>query len=212
MGNSLSLKKRTAKIMKIDGTSFRLKPPSQASHALRDHPGYSLLESDEVKRLGLRAKPLDPDAPLKPGKLYFLVEIPNVGNRNNPRGAGRSWSGQINLGAKERLESLMLSRRSMSDVCLTKPSVEAKGDGSVRLRMKLPKAQVEKLMEESKSAAEAAEKIMKLCAAKDRGLAPTAVVPENRLVLPKVSSVPATPGKKEKRTRFMDVPDEIIML
>lgn len=91
----------------------------------------------------------------------------------------------------------MLSRRSVSDVCLTKPSVESKADGSVRLRMRLPKAQVEKLMEESKSASEAAEKIMKLCAAKDRGMASTAVVPERRLVVPKVSSVRATPGKKE---------------
>lgn len=91
----------------------------------------------------------------------------------------------------------MLSRRSVSDVCLTKPSVEAKADGSVRLRMRLPKAQVEKLMEESKSTAEAAEKIMKLCAAKDRGMASTAVVPESRLVMPKVSSVPVTPMKKE---------------
>ncbi|KAJ3677416.1 hypothetical protein LUZ60_003140 [Juncus effusus] len=216
MGNSLSLKKRTAKIMKVDGTSFRLKPPAEAGAALRDHPGFSLLESEEVKRLGLRARPLDPDAALKPGKLYFLVQIPPSNNSGSLRGASarRAWSGQLNLGAKERLESLMLSKRSVSDVYLSKsaaasPSMEAAEDGSVRLRLKLPRSQVAKLMEESKDAAEAAEKIMKLCVAKDQGL-----VEEKKLVLaPKLSPLlPINGGKKEKRTRFMEVPDEIIML
>ncbi|KAG2537429.1 hypothetical protein PVAP13_9NG295473 [Panicum virgatum] len=50
-----------------------------AGAAPRGHPGHQLLESEEVCRLGVRARPLDHDAPLKPGKLYFLVEIPRGG-------------------------------------------------------------------------------------------------------------------------------------
>ncbi|WOL08832.1 hypothetical protein Cni_G17585 [Canna indica] len=161
MGNAIGARKKPAKIMKVDGTTFKVQPPAQAIKVLRDHPRHDLLESEEVKRLGLRARRLDPDAPLKPGKLYFLVELPR-----------RNWSGKLQVGAKERLESLRLTRRSMSDLslatrCAAAGDVEETKDGGVRVRVRLPKLQVEKLMQESRDAAEAAKKIMQLCAEKD---------------------------------------------
>ncbi|XP_073002910.1 uncharacterized protein At1g66480-like [Typha latifolia] len=198
MGNALlTSMRRAAKVMKLDGTTYRFKPPAKAMEALRDHPGYTILEADEVKRLGLQAKPLDPDAPLKPKKLYFLVELPKVPDQRAPR---RAWSGSIQLGAKERLEGLMLSRRAASDLSAKSSVVaasEAGKDGEVRIKMRLPKAQVAKLMEESRDAAEAAEKIMELCVAAKR--TPEAVAE------PSVRA-----GRKEKRTRFVTLPDEII--
>ncbi|OAY66145.1 Uncharacterized protein ACMD2_05884 [Ananas comosus] len=177
MGNSIGGKRRTAKVMMIDGTTLRLKAPAQALDALRDHPGFAVLESEEVKRVGLRARPLDPDAPLKPGKLYFLVDLPRADPEPDHRHASprRAWSGALRVGARERLESLMLSRRSASDMALARPRSAAAivaaepgpaaDAGAVRIKLRLPKSQVAKLMEESRDAAEAAERIMELCVA-----------------------------------------------
>ncbi|KAG1334904.1 hypothetical protein COCNU_03G010230 [Cocos nucifera] len=164
MGNALGGKKRrTAKVMKLDGTTMRLKLPAQVGDVLQDHPEHTLLEAEEVKRLGVRAQRLEPAQAIKPGKLYFLVEIPRLQDRRVPR---RAWSGAIQMSAKDRLESLMLSRRSASDLTLFKPSsVETVGEGGVRIRMRLPKAQVTKLVEESSDSCEAAERIMALCVA-----------------------------------------------
>ncbi|CAL9090314.1 unnamed protein product [Musa acuminata var. zebrina] len=197
MGNALGGRKKAAKIMKIDGTTFKVKPPAQAITVLRDHPGHALLESDEVKRLALRARPLDPDAQLQRGKLYFLVELTQLRGRGAPR---RAWSGQLQVGAKERLESLRLTRRSMSDLSLAgrcSVDVEEAKDGAVRLRVRLPKVQVEKLMHDSRDAAEAANKIMQLCVEKD-GV-------QQKLLQPTADH------RKEKRTRFVVTPDEIIV-
>ncbi|KAL6631307.1 hypothetical protein ACP70R_028157 [Stipagrostis hirtigluma subsp. patula] len=169
MGNSIGGRRKGAKVMQLDGTAFRVKPPAVAGAVLRDHPGFQLLESEEVKLLGVRARPLAHDAPLRPGRLYFLVALPRPAVP--PR---RAWSGGLQVGARERLESLMLTRRSTSDLSLpasaTAPasplSVAAASEGGpVRLRMRLPKAQVEKLMAESRDGAEAAARIMQLCAA-----------------------------------------------
>lgn len=163
MGNAIGGKKRrTAKVMKLDGTTIRLKLPAHAGDVLRDHPEHTLLEAEEVRRLGVRARPLEPDQAIKPRKLYFLVEIPRLPDRRVPR---RAWSGALHMSAKDRLESLMLSRRSASDLTLAKPSVQTAGEGGVRIRMRLPKAQVAKLVEESGDSCEAAEKIMALCVA-----------------------------------------------
>uniref|UniRef100_J3MD24 Uncharacterized protein n=1 Tax=Oryza brachyantha TaxID=4533 RepID=J3MD24_ORYBR len=74
MGNSIGGRRKGAKVMQLDGTAFRVKPPAFAGTVLRDHPGFQLLESEEVKLLGVRARPLAHDAPLRPGRLYFLVE------------------------------------------------------------------------------------------------------------------------------------------
>ncbi|XP_074583460.1 uncharacterized protein At1g66480-like [Curcuma longa] len=219
MGNSLGgKKKKIAKVMKVDGTTIRIKPPAHAVSLLRDHPGYTLLDSDEVKRLGVRAPPLDSEAPLLPGKLYFLVELPRVPSHRTPR---RAWSGALQVSAKERLESLRLTRRSLSDLSLPAGSggqspiaaAEETKDGGLRLKMRLPKAEVEKLMLESKDAADAARRIMQLCAAKESA-APTpssSVMSSPEPATPTLRNprTPRTP-RTEKRTRFVALPDEII--
>ncbi|URE09169.1 hypothetical protein MUK42_04473 [Musa troglodytarum] len=155
MGNSLSGKKRIIKVMKVDGTSLKLKPPAHAESVLRDCPGYDLLESEQ------------------PGRLRRM--------RRCARGSSTfSWSCPGLVGAdaperQERLESLMLTHRTTSGILLTgkttSAAVEAEEgkDGTVRLKMRLPKAEMEKLMRESKTATEAAAKIAELCVVRDGG-------------------------------------------
>jgi hypothetical protein len=148
MGNTLGGKK-TAKVMKINGETFKFKTPVKAGDVVKDYPGHVLLESEAVKHYGIRAKPLEAHQDLVPKRLYFLVELPETPTERVPR---RVRSG-INMSAKDRLESLMLSRRSTSDLSIMKPSSivseEAKR-GAMRVKMRLPKEQVEKLMQESK--------------------------------------------------------------
>uniref|UniRef100_A0A0A9D3E8 Uncharacterized protein n=1 Tax=Arundo donax TaxID=35708 RepID=A0A0A9D3E8_ARUDO len=240
MGNSIGPKRKGAKVMQLDGTSFRVKPPAAAADVLRDHPGFQLLESEEVKLLGARARPLTPDAPLRRGRLYFLVALP----RRPAAAAGpmrRAWSGNLRVGARERLESLMLARRSTSDLSSLPANASASAPTSplpsggatpVRLKMRLPRAQVEKLMVESKDAAEAAVKMMELCTA--MGDASAGVTPERPpgilrsprfaktpewgagFMLPAPAPAktpqrwPTLPRTKEKKARFVELPDELI--
>jgi hypothetical protein len=75
MGNSLGTKK-TATIMNINGESFKLKTPVEAGTVVKDFPGHVLLESEAVKRLGIRAKPLEPHQNLESKRIYFMVELP----------------------------------------------------------------------------------------------------------------------------------------
>ncbi|CAO2175330.1 unnamed protein product [Urochloa humidicola] len=247
MGNSIGGKRRRARVMTVDGATYKYRAPAAAADALRDHPGHHILESDEVRRLGVRARPLDPDAPLKPGKLYFLVHLPNLSSRR--RAPQRTWSGALTYnsgaggaaGAGERLESLMVARRSASDVAASPVAasaayLEAEGGGgedggAVRLRVRLPKADVQRLVEESRDAAEAAERIMQLCVARDQDQQQRLhhrSAPGTPLVVPVTDMPPPPPaitsgsryskdsnkktaaGKKEKRARFVTVPDEII--
>ncbi|KAJ1268510.1 hypothetical protein BS78_07G141100 [Paspalum vaginatum] len=253
MGNSIGGKRRRARVMTVDGATYKYRPPAAAGDALRGHPGHHLLESEEVRRLGVRARPLDRDAPLKPGKLYFLVDIPRLSSCSGRRRAPpqRTWSGALHYGgtaasanststaaagAGERLESLMLARRSASDVAASpvSSSLEAAGDGAVRLRVRLPKADVQRLVEDSRDAAEAAERIMQLCVARDQQLRHHRSAPGTPLLVPAAGgplmpaitaatatsfhkggggskpAAAATGGKKEKRARFVTVPDEII--
>lgn len=174
MGNSLGGSK-SAKVMKINGESFKLKTPVRAGSVVESHPGHVLLESEAVKHYGVRAKPLEPQQELKPKRLYFLVELPKFPEEKSAR---RVRSG-IQMSAKDRLESLMLARRSASDLSIMKPpsialeeekkviSENGGGGGGVRVKMRLPKAEVERLMAESKDRAEVAEKIVSLCMAKN---------------------------------------------
>ncbi|WOK96161.1 hypothetical protein Cni_G04868 [Canna indica] len=183
MGNGFSRRKKTIKVMKIDGTTLKLKPPAQAAQVLKDYPGYKLLESEEVKRLKHQARPVERDDLLKPGKLYFLVDLPWLAAAHRAP-AGRAWSGALHVSAKERLESLKLSRRTMSDLSSsiarrTTAMVDAEEtkDGAIRLKMRIPKAQVERLLRESKNAIEAAEKIAELCMMKDGDALKTTIQP-----------------------------------
>ncbi|KAG6757679.1 hypothetical protein POTOM_038000 [Populus tomentosa] len=167
MGNSLGWKK-TAKVMKISGETFKFKTPVKAGEVVKDYPGHVLLESEAVKHYGIRAKPLEAHQDLVPKRLYFLVELPETPTEKVPR---RVRSG-INMSAKDRLESLMLSRRSSSDLSIMKPaSIEAEEakSGEMRVKMRLPKAEVERLMQESKDETEAAAKIVDLCMANTAG-------------------------------------------
>ncbi|CAL1390811.1 unnamed protein product [Linum trigynum] len=180
MGNSLGSKHRRAKVMKLDGETFKLKTPVRAGDVLKDHPpGHCLLESESVKHFGSRAKPLEPDQNLLPKRLYFLVELPktgpatSVGRAANPR---RVWSGPMNLTARDRLENLKLARRSASDLSALMTPAAVAGSvtvadggageeaGTVRVKVRLPRAEVERLMRESKDGDEAAARIMDLCA------------------------------------------------
>lgn len=169
MGNSLGGKK-TVKIMKISGETFKLKTPVKAGEVIKNHPGLVLLESEAVKHYGTRAKPLEPQQELVPKRLYFLVELPETSAEKSTRRV-RS---EIHMSAKDRLENLMLARRSTSDLSIINPSstsnsIVPKESGAMRVKMRVPKAQVEKLMEESKDEAEATAKIMDLCMANKGG-------------------------------------------
>ncbi|XP_052204314.1 uncharacterized protein At1g66480-like [Diospyros lotus] len=175
MGNTLGARK-TAKIMKINGETMRLKTPVKAGDVVKDYPGYVVLESEAVKHFGVRAKPLDPWQELKPKRLYFLVELPKVSDEKAPR---RVRSG-IQMSAKDRLESLMLARRSVSDLSAMKPASNAvrepRGqstveDGKMRLKMRLPRSEVARLMAESKDEADAAKRILELCMANEAAAA-----------------------------------------
>jgi len=170
MGNSLGAKK-SAKVMKINGETLKLKTPVKAGAVVKDYPGHVLIESEAVKHFGIRAKALEPHQELEPKRLYFLVELPNAPKEIVPR---RVRSG-INMSAKDRLESLMLSRRSVSDLTIMKSTSilpeecyskeGSQHGGALRVKMRLPRAEVEKLMKESRDKAEVAEKIMDLCRA-----------------------------------------------
>lgn len=168
-------------MMKLDGETMKFKVPVTVKDVIKDHPEHVLMDSEAVRHLGVRSKAMGEHMELKPRRLYFLVQLPKVElDDHHGRAPRRVRSGAINVGAKERLESLMLSRRSMSDLTLLKgtgtlPAPSAEGaDGGVQVRMKLPKAVVTKIMEGSKDNREAAEKIMALCAALD-GQKPAAV-------------------------------------
>ncbi|KAM3328548.1 hypothetical protein P3S68_033240 [Capsicum galapagoense] len=192
MGNSLGGKK-TTKVMKIDGQTMKFRTPIYANEVLKNYPSMVLLESEEVKHFGIRAKPLEPQQELKSKRLYFLVELPKFPEEHKKN--TRRVRSAIQMSAKDRLETLMLARRSTSDLSIMKPAsimteectsfhnnnnnnnsasdtVHSGGPSQahpMRLKLRLSKAEVEKLMMESKDENEAAEKIMKLCMKNNNG-------------------------------------------
>ncbi|XP_052198094.1 uncharacterized protein At1g66480 [Diospyros lotus] len=161
MGNNLGVGKK-AKVMKINGETFKTKTPTKACEIVKDYPDHVLLESEAVKQFGIRAKPLEPQEELKPRKIYFLVELPKPPEGKVPRRAQSS----VHMSAKDRLECLMLSRRSVSDLSRMRPAgLPPAGPGSrpvQQVKVRLPKAQLAKLVEESRDEAEVAEKIIDL--------------------------------------------------
>ncbi|KAL8161265.1 hypothetical protein V2J09_012754 [Rumex salicifolius] len=158
MGNTVGGSKTTTKIMNIKGETTKYKTPIQAKEVIKDRPGYELLESGSVRAYGTRAKPIDPGEFLEPKKVYFLVEQPK--SRREPR---RVMSlGGIQVGAQERLEKLVMTRRSVSDLSVAGRVVVEGGP----IKLRLPKAEVERVVRESRDHKEAAEKILSLCMAK----------------------------------------------
>ncbi|CAK9186746.1 unnamed protein product [Ilex paraguariensis] len=162
MGNNIGGRKK-AKVMKINGEIFKLKAPISTWDVVKDFPGHVLLESNSVKQYGIRAKPLEPQEELKPKKVYFLVQLPKMPEEKVPR---RARSG-VHMSAKDRLECLMLSRRSVSELSTIRPTTLVSGlpgpsSGSVQVKMRLPRAQMSRLVEESRDEAEVAEKLIDL--------------------------------------------------
>lgn len=165
-------RKRPSTIMMADGTSFKLKSPATVSDAIANHPDHVIMEPEEVKRHGVNARALHPNHPLKPKKLYFIVKLPKV---QPPPPASRQVRSGINMNAKERLEKLMLSRRAVSDITFMRSTAvieEEEGqeteEEGLRVKMRLPKSEVERLVRESggdKTAA--ASKIMELCVSRE---------------------------------------------
>lgn len=202
MGNSLGGRK-SVKVMKIDGETIKLKTPVQAGSVLKNYPGHVLLESEAVKHYGVRAKPLEPGQELKPKRLYFLVELPKFPEERVTR---RVRSG-IQMSAKDRLESLLLARRSCSDLSIMKPPSIASEEeqrasgGGVRVKVRLPKAEVERLMAESKSEDEVAEKIMSLY----MGSGSEPATASGELRRRDLDAVKAVPKAREKRVGFMPI-------
>ncbi|CAE6061887.1 unnamed protein product [Arabidopsis arenosa] len=153
------------KVMKIDGETFKLKTPVTAEEVLKDFPGHVLLDSESIKHYGARAKPLEWRQRLEAKRLYFVVEPVK---ECPPR---RVRSG-IHVSAKERLESLMLARRSSSDLSILKPAggwTTEEEEGAVRrVKVRIPKAELERLVKEGATEAEATQKIAALFMAKQR--------------------------------------------
>ncbi|KAK3001257.1 hypothetical protein RJ639_020724 [Escallonia herrerae] len=170
MGNNMGGGgRKKAKVMKINGESFKLRTPVKARDVVKDYPGHVLMESKSVKQFGIRAKPLANGEELMPRKIYFLVELP----KRPPDEAGKKVTTRrvqsgVHMSAKDRLECLMLSRRSASDLSVMRPPVSplpggaGLSSGSVRVKMTLPRDQVAKLVEESQDGAEVGEKIVEL--------------------------------------------------
>ncbi|XVF81873.1 hypothetical protein PTKIN_Ptkin15bG0190600 [Pterospermum kingtungense] len=163
MGNSIGGSKK-AKVMKIDGETFKLKTPVRAWDVVKDYPGHVLLDSEAVKHFGVRAKPLEPQQDLKPKRIYFLVELPKFPVPDESEKAPRRVRSEgIHMSAKDRLECLMLSRRSVSDLSMVRPISTGPGSGGMTtVKMRLPKSQMAKLVEESRDGVEVAEKILNL--------------------------------------------------
>ncbi|KAF5457511.1 hypothetical protein F2P56_021610 [Juglans regia] len=165
MGNSIGSGRKKAKVMKINGETLKFKTPVRAWEVLKDCPGHVLLESEAVKRYGIRAKPLEPEQQLIPKKIYFLVlddQLPKSSDEKVPR-AVRSQSGGIHMSAKDRLECLMLSRRTVSDLSINRaPSVVSDRSGHLKVKIRLPSDQMARLVAESRDGVEVAEKILDL--------------------------------------------------
>ncbi|XP_023754011.1 uncharacterized protein At1g66480 [Lactuca sativa] len=175
MGNSLpgvgGGKKKKAKVMKIDGEIFKLQTPIKVFEVIKDYSGHVLLESKAVKRYGIRATPLDLEENLEPGKIYFLVELPKLPETAEKTVAIRRVRSGLNVTAKERLELMKVSRRSVSEVSMVR--AESGGGleacGSVRVKVRLPKAEVDRLIGESRDEVEVAERIVDLYVQKKSG-------------------------------------------
>lgn len=179
MGNNISSK--AAKIMKIDGEIFKFKTPAKVFDVIKDYPDHVLLDSGEFLRYSLRAKPLDPQFELKPRKIYLLVQLPKF-----PKALRRVRSGV----PRRRMEVVRVTRRSISDVSIMTQSTASTDSnesesGGTRVKIRLPKALVERITAESRDEGEVGERILRLCledsaAGSDGDVAAPPVVEEER--------------------------------
>ncbi|GLJ50405.1 hypothetical protein SUGI_1074310 [Cryptomeria japonica] len=172
MGNAAASSRagRQVKVMKLDGEVLKFKSPITVDQLLQDYPNHVVLLSDAVRHVGVRARPLEGSTQLMPKQLYFLLEMPKI---EAFRGPGRVRSG-INMSAQSRLEAMLLARRSSSDItgltsssspcAVSGNSSPMKGeDGSVRVKVRVSKAQLARMTLESENSSETAAKILDLC-------------------------------------------------
>nr|XP_043639081.1 uncharacterized protein At1g66480-like [Erigeron canadensis] len=155
MGNNIANAKgrgkKKAKVMKIDGEVFKLKTPIKVFEVIKDYPGHVLLESKAVKQYGIRANPLDAEEYLVPGKIYFLVELPKLHETSDKSVVTRRVKSGVNLTKNERLQLMMEGDGRDLD-----------GYGSVQVKVRLPKAEMDKVVKESRDEMELVEKIVDL--------------------------------------------------
>ncbi|KAA0060756.1 putative Encodes a protein whose expression is responsive to nematode infection [Cucumis melo var. makuwa] len=152
--------------MKINGETFKITLPTTAYEVTSHYPNHLLYESKSLNQFGLRAKPLDPHCQLRPKTLYFLLQLPTLYGVD--RSLRRTCS-DLHLSASDRLECLLLSRRSVSDLQTLRfdPQRSSIHDGaakSVQVKFQLPRAEFERLMKECKNNVEVTKKIVDFCA------------------------------------------------
>ncbi|KAH9295563.1 hypothetical protein KI387_039151, partial [Taxus chinensis] len=158
MGNAFTLSGHgRVKIMKLDGEVMKLKVPVTVDEILKDFPGYVILHSEAVRHMGVRAKPLDGSANLQAKHLYFLVELPKL---ENYVCAPRKVRSGLIMDAQSRLETMLLARRSISDITFLNKDDQ---NGGLRLKVRLTRAQLAKMTTESQNSSETAEKILHSC-------------------------------------------------
>ncbi|XP_068336709.1 uncharacterized protein At1g66480 [Pyrus communis] len=214
MGNTIG-GRRKAMVMKISGETFKVKTPIRAWDVVKDYPGHVLLNSEAVKRFGVRARPLEPKQELKPKKIYFLVELPKFPAEEEEKQVKRRVRSGIQVSAKDRLECLMLSRRSVSDLTSVRESSttsSSSSEGPVRMKMRLPKAQMLKLVEESKDDVEIAERIIELYMVNNGGKVEGQMVEKEEGVLQRRRGGGNLKPRHEKRVSFVPVEEEEIRL
>ncbi|XP_057522151.1 uncharacterized protein At1g66480-like [Amaranthus tricolor] len=180
MGNNMGgANSKTAKIVKINGEFLKLKLPLKVLDIIKEYPNHILLDSQDFLRYNLRSKPLNPEDELKPRKIYLLVELPKFPDEINSQNPLRKVRSGVLARNNGDLMMKKVSRRTVSDLTMIMTRSTAKDDGGdgrsggslkggyvgpTRLKMRLPKAQVEKIMEESgNDDGEAAKKIVRLC-------------------------------------------------
>lgn len=145
---------KAAKVMKINGELFKLKTPAKVFDVIKDYPDHILLDSDDFLRFNLRAKPLDPLEQLKPKRIYLLVQLPKF-----PRPLRRVRSGAL----EPTMQVVKITRRSVSDLSIMTGSDDGGSSGRTRVKIRLPKAVMERVVEESRDEDEVVERILRLC-------------------------------------------------
>ncbi|XP_043705432.1 uncharacterized protein At1g66480-like [Telopea speciosissima] len=120
MGNTIGARRRLAKVMTIDGETVKFKTPLKVEEVTKDYPGHILIESEAVKHFGIKAKPLEPQQELKPRKLYFLLERTKFPQQQDKNILQRKMRPGVRMSAKEKMESLMLTRQATSDLSSVK--------------------------------------------------------------------------------------------
>lgn len=161
---------KAAKIMKINGEFFKFKVPSKVIDVTKDYPHHILLDSQDFLKFNLRAIPLSPYDDLQPRKIYLLVQLPKFPHKPNDISIQsplrRAQSGVLESTPTARESTMVmkkkLPRRSISDLTMNTKSTADSPVGPTRVKMRLPKAQVQKIMDSGDDDVEIAQRILRL--------------------------------------------------